>query len=1056
MTFGSATLYHRGLAPRIFRPMQRAILLACLGFAAPAAAQDTARVVIVATTDVHGQATAWDYAADRSFPGGLTRAATVIDSLRRRHPEQVVVADAGDLLQGNPLAAWLGREPRDPHPLVEALGLAGYDVATLGNHDFDFGVPFLQRALRSARLPFVSANVSALPADTLLLPASVVLRRGRVRVGITGVTTTGTNRWDADQLAGAARVRPAVEALAPVLRNLRRSADVVVVLSHTGFASPGDDAVTRLENVAADIAALPDAPDLVVLGHTHRELADTVIGRTHYTQPRPQAQSLSVTHVQCVVEPGGRCRVVGVSSELVPLATVPEQPRMASRFAPVHEAAVQWLAQPIGTATAAFPGLSGRAEPVPLVNLIHEVQRARTGAELSAASVFRPEAGLPAGPIRRADVAAVYPYENTLKALRVSGAQLSAYLEHSARYYGVDSAGQVRPLRSVPGYDFDMLGGAEYELDLARPVGKRLRSLRVRGRDVAPGDSFSLALNSHRATGAGGYRMLAGAPIVYDRQEDIRELLVAEIARRGTLDPAQFATRNWRLVPDSLAASARRFWTEPAPVVQAPPRRDAVVLRVLSTNDLHGTLEPVRDAADSTVVLGGVAVLDAIMDSATARCRCATLRLDAGDMLQGTLASTLDHGSTMLAAAKGMGVAVAALGNHEFDWGQDTLRARLGQSPFPWVTANLFDSATGRRVPWVASHRFVTVGGLRVAVVGYMTKHFKRVIKAEHTHGLQVRAGAAAIRDVLDSVRAARPDVVILLAHEGGSCDGRSCRGEIFELAEELGPGGVDLIVSGHSHTRIADDAGSIPVMQARSSGRAVGIADFVRKPGGGWQVAVQVVQAVPDGVTPDAALSTLAEQAHQRSAKQIDRVVARLRAPMQRAPGEHALGNFVADAQRNVTRADLALMNSGGIRADLAAGAVTFGELFAVMPFDNKVVVLELTGAQLREVLEAALRNGRPSAHVAGATVRYDPRRPAGERVREVRLTGGKTLDDGRRYRLAVNDFMLTGGDGFTMLADKPRIATGGELIDVLELYARRLPQPIEPPAVGRFQRDE
>jgi 2',3'-cyclic-nucleotide 2'-phosphodiesterase (5'-nucleotidase family) len=118
--------------------------------------------------------------------------------------------------------------------------------------------------------------------------------------------------------------------------------------------------------------------------------------------------------------------------------------------------------------------------------------------------------------------------------------------------------------------------------------------------------------------------------------------------------------------------------------------------------------------------------------------------------------------------------------------------------------------------------------------------------------------------------------------------------------------------------------------------------------------------------------------------------------------------------------------------------------------------VVLELTGAQLREVLEAALRNGGPSAHVAGATVRYDPRRPAGERVREVRFTGGKQLEDDRRYHLAVNDFMLTGGDGFTMLADKPRVAFAGELIDVLELYARRLPQPIEPPAVGRFQRAE
>jgi len=117
---------------------------------------------------------------------------------------------------------------------------------------------------------------------------------------------------------------------------------------------------------------------------------------------------------------------------------------------------------------------------------------------------------------------------------------------------------------------------------------------------------------------------------------------------------------------------------------------------------------------------------------------------------------------------------------------------------------------------------------------------------------------------------------------------------------------------------------------------------------------------------------------------------------------------------------------------------------------------VLELSGAQLRAVFESALRDGRPAAHVSGVTVRYDPRRPKGERVRQVRFADGRKLDDDRRYRLAVNDFMVTGGDGFTMFADMPRVSSGAVLIDVLELYARRLPQPIEPPAVGRFQVDE
>src|SRR5580765_6685713 len=142
-------------------------LLTALAFAAPL--QDTAHVVLVATTDIHGHATDWDYARQRPFAGGLTRVATVVDSLRARYPGQVVVVDAGDLLQGDAFATYFARvAPTTPHPIVEALNLTGYDAATPGNHDFDWGLPFLQRAVADARFPYVSANVYAAPGDSLL------------------------------------------------------------------------------------------------------------------------------------------------------------------------------------------------------------------------------------------------------------------------------------------------------------------------------------------------------------------------------------------------------------------------------------------------------------------------------------------------------------------------------------------------------------------------------------------------------------------------------------------------------------------------------------------------------------------------------------------------------------------------------------------------------------------------------------------------------------------------------------------------------------------------
>ena len=170
---------------------------------ATAALQDTAHVVLVATTDMHGYATDWDYVADRPFAGGLARVAAVVDSLRARYPGQVVVVDGGDLLQGDAFATYFARVgPTVPHPLVEAMNLTGYDAATLGNHDFDWGLPFLRRAVADARFPYVSANIYASTGDSLLYaPYRVVPRQG-VRIAITGFTTPGTLVWNRDQLGG--------------------------------------------------------------------------------------------------------------------------------------------------------------------------------------------------------------------------------------------------------------------------------------------------------------------------------------------------------------------------------------------------------------------------------------------------------------------------------------------------------------------------------------------------------------------------------------------------------------------------------------------------------------------------------------------------------------------------------------------------------------------------------------------------------------------------------------------------------------------------------------
>ena len=1008
--------------------------------------QDSAHLVIIATTDVHGRATAWDYVRDRPWAGGLVRAARPIDSLRAAYPGEVVLVDAGDLLQGDPFATYYAQvAPQDVNPIVDVMNQLGYDAATPGNHDFNFGVAALRAALRRASFRVVSANLVDEPAETPMFSTRMVLVRKGIRVGITGFTTPGVMIWDRNNVKGQVAVERIGSTAPAEIAALRRESDFTIALVHSGMDGPGsyDTLGVGPEDVAASLASLPDRPDLVVVGHSHREMRDSVLNGVHFIQPKPYAQTLAVAHVD-LLRTGAGWRVVRVRGESIPLAGYEPPPGRFRRVADPQDAVRIWVSTPLAVATGPMPATDARVEATPLITWINEVQRRQAGTDLAATAAFDTRAGLPSGEIRLADVAGVYPYENTLRAIRITGAQLLGYLEQSARYYVVDSTGRVGTNAAIPGYNFDIVSGAEYVLDLSQPAGSRVRGLRVNGRDVVPSESYTMALNSYRQEGGGGFEALKGATVVYDRTEGIRDLLVADLKRRGQIDPNQFQANNWRLAPASALASAR--------ALTRPAARDTIQLRLLTLNDFHGALEPRVYPWSEGRKVGGAAWVKSTMDSLAARCACVTLRLDGGDEMQGTLPSNLTYGRTTIAAMDRIGIQAAAIGNHDFDWSSDTLRARMRDSEYPWVAANIFDSTTGRRPDWITPWRMVRAGPFQVAVVGYITSETKSIVAPQQVAGLRFGSGYESIRDAVEAARAAHPDFLVLLAHAGGRCDSLACNGEIFDLAQSLPPGSVDVVVSGHTHTLIDTERGGVPIVQARNNGTAVGVVDIVRTTTGGRRYDVDVQTVWDDKVAPDTALATLVYRAVRTSDSLASRVVTELALPFTRTGDQYPLGNLIADAFRNVLRTDASLVNNGGIRADLAAGPLTYGQLFTVMPFQNRMVSVTLTGAQLRQVMEDAITADGPDAHVSGLTITYDSARPAGQRVREVRLSTGKKLDDTARYSLATSDFLAAGQGGFTVLRGTPQSLAGMNDIEAVERYLGRLPRPVQPPADPRF----
>jgi len=1038
-------------------------------------------LVVATTTDVHGRLRAWDYYANQvDAVRGLSRAATIVDSVRAANPGRVILLDAGDLLQGNPLAYVVARVSRDrANPIIAAMNAMQYDASAIGNHEYNYGVPYLDSAVRQAKFPFLSANTYRLdPEGVHAYRPWTIIERAGLKIGIVGATTPGVTLWDAENIKGRLRFGDIVAAVKQAVQETRAAgADIVLVTVHSGLNEPSSyDTLTTgvpSENVAARVASEVPGIDLVLYGHSHKENRGSTIGQTLLVQPKNWATSVGVAHL-VVSRSGGRWIVSEKRSDIVQSAGHAENAAVLAATDAIHRETVAYVTTPIGSTSERWSADSARFKDTPLIDFILETERKAAGSDLASTAAFSTDVVMGSGPITIAQVAQLYPYDNTLRAVRISGKQLRDYLEFSSRYYRTPASPSARleTDRQIPGYNFDIVSGVDYVMDVSRPVGSRITRLEHKGVPVRDTDSFTMALNNYRQTGGGGYAMLSGAPVVYDKQQEIRQLLIDEVKARGAVRQADYFKPNWMMVRGSVVIGGPNalegrivdvILVAPAVAPLAPASVNASrppfpagtrFLRIIATNDFHGALEPRPDA--NGVRRGGAAYVAAAIDRARAECapRCETLLLDAGDMFQGTPASNLAYGRPVVEYYNRMGYAAAALGNHEFDWGTDSLRARMRQAKYGIFGANV-RYTDGRDVKWIRNDTIVKRGATRIGIIGVSTVSTPTSTRAGDVVGLRFDDPAPIVDSIGTALRKRGANFVVVIAHAGASCgrDGATdCGGEIIDFARKLTTK-VDAIVSGHTHTLVNTEVKGIPVVQARSSGRAIDVLDLPIGRSTGLPVRHQVRELAADTIQPVPAIDSIVRRAVARVSSLVDRHVATIPATLPRQGPQYPLGNLIADAQRWAGKGDVAIMNNGGIRTELRAGDATYGSLFEIQPFGNTLYALTMTGSQLRGLLEAMLARNSVDDHVSGLTIKYDPTRPKGARIVSVTMVDNSPLSDTKTYDVIVNDFLATGGEGYNA-GGRATVSKPLNIVDLDALidYLKTLPQPITAPAEVRI----
>jgi len=478
-----------------------------------------------------------------------------------------------------------------------------------------------------------------------------------------------------------------------------------------------------------------------------------------------------------------------------------------------------------------------------------------------------------------------------------------------------------------------------------------------------------------------------------------------------------------------------------------PAVRRPLGLRVIATNDFHGALEARPDA--SGALRGGAPYVAAAIRAAESGCRlpdCATILLDGGDEFQGTPASNLAHGRPVIDVFNYLGLSAAALGNHEFDWTQDTLKALMAAAHYPIMGANV-RYADGRDVPWIPNDTILHRGPVTVGVIGISTVETASTTMPANVADLRFVDPVPVIDSIAPALRARGAQVVIVVAHAGGSCPASGCQGEIFPIASRL-TAKIDVIVAGHSHTFVNTVVNGIPIVEARSRGQAIDVVDLVV--GAAPMVLRHEVREVyTDSLKPDADVQDITRAALARVAPIVNRPIAMIADAMPKEGRQNALGNLIADAMRVVGRGDIGLMNNGGIRQSLQAGPATYGSLFEIQPFANTFVRVRARGSDVRSFFARALARGA-NFHVSGTRIVYHAGATPG--IDSISV-GGAPLDDAATYTIVQSNFTSTGGDdlgfGSAAISTEP---VGITDLDGLIAYLQSVPQPVRAPAEPRL----
>ena len=489
------------------------------------------KMKIYYTSDVHGYLYPTDYLSNEAQGMGLMQAITDFDK-----DENTLVIDGGDIFQGSPFINYFQNQKRSDNGIAKVMNAGGYDVITLGNHDFNYGFDFLKENLSNLDAQVTAVNVLD-KSGAQLFPAQIKTLGNGLKIGLIGAVTDYVNIWENPENIADIQITPVFPAMKADLERLKSQVDFVVGIYHGGFESDlatGERLSDTGENVGYQLLEELDF-DLLLTGHQHATIEGQSVHGTYTLQPPNMARK----YFEIAVNFDDNLQP-SITSELK-TPGINQSPDLKAALDDLQTEVNRYLDRPIvplDTEVAAQSHLDLAQTSNAILALTAHVQRLATGADISIVSMNNNTLYLPQD-VKVRDILRNYPYDNTLFLMKVTGQQLKQNLEKTAEYFALD-AGEIviNPKWLVPKtehYNYDFYYGLGYTLDVSQLVGSRVRELTYQGQPVQDTDVLSVALNNYRAVGGGEYNAYKAAEVVQDTGLTIQDLMIAYLEKTGQL-----------------------------------------------------------------------------------------------------------------------------------------------------------------------------------------------------------------------------------------------------------------------------------------------------------------------------------------------------------------------------------------------------------------------------------------------------------------------------------------------------------------------------------------